>query len=101
MVEAVGFEPTRRYEGYGRPNACRGVSSAQYATLPRFRAQKRPASRKAGGAFCYGQTIVHSYLLVNLDLPIKIVKSLFLIYIPALIWRVHGSGANYDDGVSL
>ena len=29
MVEAVCFEPTRRYEGYGRPNACRGVSSVQ------------------------------------------------------------------------
>ena len=29
VVEAVGFEPTRRYEGYGRPNACRGVSSVQ------------------------------------------------------------------------
>jgi hypothetical protein len=29
MAEAVGIELTRRCEGYGRPNACRGVSSVQ------------------------------------------------------------------------
>jgi hypothetical protein len=35
------------------------------------------------------------------DLLIMIVESLFSRYIPKLIWRLHGSGANYDDGVSL